>query len=190
MTPAPGGLLDGQRRPRAVQLVAGADWYVVEAGRFDLVGRGDVSEADLRAVHRELPGAIFVCVWRPRPLEDVLPPSRPFISRRIAKASKAAGTLHPKLQWVARGARVAVLPGLGVRWVDGERFYKSGDSVPLPWTNPRIEMTVMRPAELNRAMREAIGPEGPSRAGRPDLPQVAAADRTGADRFRRGGRAG
>jgi hypothetical protein len=170
--PPPGGLANGQRRARAVQLVAGADWYVAEKERFDFVGRGDVSEADLRSVQRELPEAIFVCVWRPRPVEELLPPGRSLGTRRIAKAMRSAGAVRPKLQWVAKGARVAVLPGVGVRFVDGERFYVAGETVPLPWTSPRIEMVVMRSAELSRAMREVIGPDGPYRAGRPDLPAV------------------
>jgi len=109
----PGGLVDGQRRGRVVQLVAAADWYLAEQGRFDFVGRGDVSEADLRAVNRELPGAVFACVWRPKPIEELLPPGRAFTSRRLAKASKAAGAVRPKLEWVAKGARIAVLPGRG-----------------------------------------------------------------------------
>jgi hypothetical protein len=162
----PGGLMDGQRRGRAVQLVGGADWYIAEKGRFDFVGRGDVSEADLRAVSRERPEAVFACVWRPRPIEDLVPPGRAFAAhaRRLAKVSRAVGSVRPKLAWVAKGARIAVLPGMGVRWVDGERFYPPGESVPLPWTNPPIELLTVRPSQLAQAMREAIGPDGPRRA--------------------------
>ena len=46
------------RRPaaaRALQIVGGADWYIAEKGRFDFVGRGDISEADMRAVHQSCP---------------------------------------------------------------------------------------------------------------------------------------
>lgn len=167
----PGGLVDGQRRGRAVQLVAGADWYIAEKGRFDFVGRGDVSEADLRAVNRERPEAVFACVWRPKPIEDLVPPGRALATRRLAKMSRAASVVRPKLGSVAKGARVAVLPGVGVRWVDGERFYPPGETVPLPWTNPPIELITMRPAQLALAMRDAIGPDGPSRATRPDPPE-------------------
>jgi hypothetical protein len=164
----PGGLLDRQRRPRVIRLVGGADWYLVGPGRFDLVGSGDVSEADLRAVRRDLGGgALFVCVAKPQPLEKFLG-KVPWGTRRIARSSNANTPTRPKLRWVAEGARLAVLPELGTVWVDGEHLFTVGEPVPLPWTEPLVELAVVRPPAVYAAMKAIVGADGPKRARLPD----------------------
>lgn len=163
--PAPGGLVDLQRRPRPRHVVGGAHWYVVEPGRFDFVGEGDVSEADLLAVAAELGGraAVFVCVAQPKLAEDVLG-RHSWGLRRLRWADRLKKPLAPRLAWVARGARVAVLPERGPVWVDGERLFSPGELVPLPWTDPLVSLVVVRPGEVLSAMRQAVGPAGPRRA--------------------------
>jgi hypothetical protein len=160
-------LVDRQRRPKAIRLVAKADWYLVCTGRFDLVGSGDVSDADLQSVHRELgAGGVFVCVAKPPPLEQYLP-QHSWGTRRISRAFKASTPLHPKLQWVARGARLAVLPDVGSVWVDGEHLFTVGERVPLTWTDPLVELTVVRPPTVYAAMKAMVGVHGPKRATLP-----------------------
>jgi hypothetical protein len=160
----PGGLRDGQVRPRTAQLVGASDWYVVEEGRFDFVGRGEVSEADLLAVGREIPGGVFVCVRQPKPLEEVLGERR-IGTRRLRLAARMRRAPAPRLRWVARGARVAVLPGGRLVFVDGEHLFKEGEKVPLPWTSPAVSLVVLRPRALYRVMREVAGRDGPKVAG-------------------------
>ncbi len=160
----PGGLTDGQRRPRAQRLGVNLDWYVAAAGRFERVGSGDVSDDDLRAVGRELgEAAVFVCVAKPKPLETHL--RKPGVgTRRITRSSRLTGKVPPKARWVARGARVAVLPSKGTVWVDDEHLFKPGERVPLPWTDPPVELVVVRPAAVYAAMKAAMGRNGPKRA--------------------------
>lgn len=168
LTSPPGGLLDQQRRPRPLQLAGNLDWYLVSAGRFQRVGSGDVSEADLGAVHRELgAGAVFVCVAKPAPLEAYLPKSRT-ATKRISRSSRQSQLQQPKLRWVARGARLAVLPDLGAVWVDDEHLFKAGETVPLPWTDPPVALVVVRPATVFAAMKAVLGTKGPRRAAPPD----------------------
>jgi hypothetical protein len=100
------------------------------------------------------------------PLEKILGKST-WGTRRLARSSKLTVPTHPKLAWVARGARVAVLPGLGTVWVDDEHLFKAGERVPLPWTSPAIELVVVRPAAVRLAMKAAIGHDGPKRATLP-----------------------
>jgi hypothetical protein len=163
----PAGLLDQQRRPRAVRLVAQADWYLIGPGRFDLVGSGDVSEPDLRAVHREIgEGGVFVCVAKPPPLEQYLP-KQPWRARRVSRTFQRAMPVRPKLRWVARGARLAVLPDAGTVWVDGEHLFPVGEPVPLTWTDPLVELVVVRPSSLYVTMKALVGTNGPNRASLP-----------------------
>jgi len=163
----PGGLLDQQRRPKALRLVGKADWYVICMGRFDLVGSGDVSDADLRSVHGDLgEGGVFVCVAKPQPLEHYLP-KHAWGTRRISRAFRQSTPLYPKLRWVARGARLAVLPDVGTVWVDGEHLFTVGEPVPLTWTDPLVELTVVRPPTVYAAMKAIVGPNGPKRATLP-----------------------
>lgn len=160
----PGGLTDRQRRPKELRLGGNLDWYLVAEGHFDRVGSGDVSADDLQAVARELgDGAVFVCVAKPKQLESYL--AKPAIgTRRITNSSKLAGKTPPKARWVARGARLAVLPSQGTVWVDDERLFKPGERVPLPWTDPAVELVVVRPATVYAAMKAVMGPKGPKRA--------------------------
>ena len=162
--PPPGGLSDQQHRPRPLRLGENLDWYVVSAGRFERVGSGDVSDEDLRSVARELGDtAVFVCVAKPVPLEAYLSKAQ-LGTRRITRSSRAKVRSSPKLRWVATGARLAVLPGRGTVWVDDEHLFKVGEAVPLPWTDPPVELVVVRPAAVYAAMRVALGRDGPTRA--------------------------
>lgn len=136
---------------------------MVAAGRFDFVGRGEVSEADLRAVGAELPDGAFVCVRQPKPVEEVLGATR-LGTRRLRLAASLRRRGSPRLRWVARGARVAVLPGGRVVWVDGERLFDEGEMVPLPWTSPGVSLVVVRPDAVYRVLREVVGPGGPKQA--------------------------
>ena len=168
ITPPPGGLLEGQRRPRLIRLAGHVDWYVAARGRFELVGSGDVSDADLRSVHDELRDtAVFVCVARPVPLEHYLPRAN-VGTKRITRSSRLKVPTRPKLRWVAKGARLAVLPDQGTVWVDDEHLFKVGEVVPLPWTDPLVELVVVRPAAVYAAMKAVLGPKGPKRAALSD----------------------
>jgi hypothetical protein len=168
MITPPGGMLDNQRRARVIRLVGMADWYLVTPGLFDMVGSGDVSDADLRAVYRELgEGGVFVCVGKPKPVEVVLGRRGDWGTKRITQSTRRSAPIRPKLRWVAQGARVAVLPELGPVWVDGERLFDVGERVPLPWTVPDVAMFVVRPATVLQAMRKVVGSGGPKRAGLP-----------------------
>jgi hypothetical protein len=163
----PGGLLDQQRRPKAIRLVGEADWYLVASGSFDLLGSGDVSEADLRSVHRELRDTgVFICVAKPAPLEKYLG-KQAWGIRRLNWSAKVKTPTRPKLRWVAQGARIAVLPEVGTVWVDDEHLFTAGEPVPLPWTDPPVELTVVRPRTVYVAMKSVIGPDGPKRANLP-----------------------
>ena len=136
----------------------------MQQGRFELLGSGDVSDADLRSVHRELRDTgVFVCVAKPVPLEKYLPKAN-FGTRRISRSSNTALPTRPKLRWVAKGARLAVLPQAGSVWVDDEHLFKVGEVVPLPWTDPAVELVVVRPATVYAAMKSIVGAKGPKRA--------------------------
>ncbi|MHB1508384.1 MAG: hypothetical protein ACYCST_05450 [Acidimicrobiales bacterium] len=160
----PGHLVDGQRRPRAARLAGATDWYLAAAGRFELVGSGDVSAADLSSVHDDLGWAgVFVCVAKPAGLESRL--AAPDLgTRRITASSRRAVPARPKVAWVASGARLAVLPDVGSVWVDCEHLFRSGEIVPLPWTDPVVTLLVTRPGTIRTAIRSALGKEGPRRA--------------------------
>jgi hypothetical protein len=167
VTQPPGGLVDSQRRARSLRLVDRADWYLVKKGSFELLGTGDVSEADLGSVHRELRASgVFVCVAKPPPLERYLG-KQPWGVRRLSFSSRVNSPAGPKLRWVALGARLAVLPDLGAVWVDDEHLFPAGEQVPLPWTNPPVALIVVRPRTLYAAMKAMIGPGGPKRASPP-----------------------
>ncbi|MGH9296639.1 MAG: hypothetical protein ACRDZP_01520 [Acidimicrobiales bacterium] len=163
----PGGLVAGQLRPKVVRLVKGADWYAIGPGRFDQVGAGDLSMKDIEAVGSDLPTSpwtAFVCVARPREVEDVLGPKNNFGLKRITWSARQKGPMAPTLAAVARGARIALLPGTGVVWVDSERLFARDDSVPLPWTDPLVSMKVVRPKVVREALRREIGPHARRRA--------------------------
>jgi hypothetical protein len=165
--PPPGGLVEGQRRPKVLRLVRGGDWYVADRGRFEKIGSGDLSVRDLKAVRADLresagADAVFVCVARPREVEQVL--THRWGTRRITWSTRLKKPIAPKLAWVARGARLALLPGDGIVWVDGERLFTPGETVPLPWTDPPVELKVVRPKTVRTALKTAVGPKGPRRA--------------------------
>ncbi len=116
-------------------------------------------------VHAELGAAgVFVCVAKARELDELLPRWMRTTRRRITQADRLGAPIPPKLNWVARGARVAVLPEFGTVWVDDEHLFRPGELVPLPWTDPLVELTVVRPAAVLVAMRDILGPGGPKRA--------------------------
>ncbi|MGO9558982.1 MAG: hypothetical protein ACLPQS_08420 [Acidimicrobiales bacterium] len=172
MNSPPGGLVDGQRRPRVLRLAKAVDWYIVDIGRFELVGTGDVSMRDVKAVRADMkeagsPLAVFVCVARPREIEEVIGKKsllNTWSLKRITWSENQGKPIAPKLASVARGARLALLPDQGLVWVDGEHLFKPGETVPLPWTDPPVELLVVRPRTVLAALRTAIGPKGPERA--------------------------
>lgn len=161
--------MPGQRRPRVLRLAGPVDWYVADVGRFERLGSGDVSVRDMKAVRADLersagPDAVFVCVARPKEIEDVLGPKGRFGTRRITWSTRLKAPIAPKVAWVARGSRLALLPGRGIVWVDAERLFTAGETVPLPWTEPPVELEVVRPRAVLAALRTAVGPSGPRRA--------------------------
>jgi hypothetical protein len=167
--PPPGGLVEGQRRPRVLRIATGVDWYVVDAGRFERIGSGDLSVRDMKAVRADLQEsasskAVFVCVARPREVEDVIGRQHRWGMRRITWSTRLAKPIAPNVAAVARGARLALLPDVGLAWVDGEKIFRSGEAVPLPWTDPPVELPVVRPRQVRAVMKAAIGPKGPNRA--------------------------
>ena len=132
------------------------------------VGSGDVSLRDLDAVRGDLwavgrQRAVFVCVARPREIEEVLGKNR-FGTKRLTWSERLRSPIRPTVSSVARGARLALLPGRGLVWVDGEHLFKQGETVPLAWMEPPVELEVVRPGVVKKALRAALGPSGPQRA--------------------------
>ncbi len=153
--PLPAGLVAGQKRRRAEQLVAECDWYVVEPARFAYLATGDVSLDDLERLALAEPMALFVCVRVAKGPEEVLSSSR-FVTRRLRLAARLRPARSPRQRWVARGARVAVLPEKGVVWVDRERLFRRSEHVSLPWTDPPVSLPVVRVPEVRAAMRQVV----------------------------------
>jgi hypothetical protein len=169
----PGGLYDSTRRPRRLRVVSYGNWYLAAPGILQKVGFGELALADLEAVYRDLGDKVFVAHPKPHPLEDYLSPGRPTSKRRPWGMRRqrfygAAGAPAPSLGAVARGAQVAVVPGVGPVWVDGVRLFKPGEIAPLPWTDPLVELRVVRPRQLEKAIVAAIGPHGPKRVTLPE----------------------
>jgi hypothetical protein len=174
MKPPPGGLVDGQRRPRVLRIAGAVDWYLADRNRFERLGSGDLSMQDIQAVQADLgvadgSKAVFVCVSRPKEIEEILGQGRGarWGTRRITWSTRLGEPIAPSRGAVARGARVALLPGRGLVWVDGERLFSRDETVPLPWTDPLVELAVVRPREVRRALRQAVGAKGPRRAALP-----------------------
>jgi len=177
----PGGLVDGQRRPRRLQVNGGGPWFLAALGRFERVGAGDLSLTDLVAVEAELGDGVFVALPLRRSLQEYLEANRPSPRshrastpamgpvRRLQRYDQLRDNVPPTVNAVARAAQVAVLPNLGAVWVDGHHLFQPGERTPLPWTEPRVELTVVRPATVRSALREAIGRGGPRRAADADL---------------------
>lgn len=172
MIEIPGGLYDSTRRPRRLRVVSYGNWYLAAPGILQKVGFGELALADLEAVYRELGKKVFVAHPEPHPIENYLS-SRPTVGSRRTwglRRQKFYGEAEaplPSLGAVARGAQVAVLPGIGPVWVDGVRLFKPGEMAPLPWTEPLVELRVVRPKQLQKAMVAAIGPDGPKRVTPP-----------------------
>jgi hypothetical protein len=171
----PGGLYDSTRRPRRLRVVSYGNWFLAAPGILQQVGFGELALEDLEAVYRDLGGKVFVAHPEPHPMENYLS-SGPAVGRRRTfgmrrqKFYGEAGAPLPSLGAVARGAQVAVLPEVGPVWVDGVRLFKPGEIAPLPWTDPLVELRVVRPRELQKAMLAVIGPNGPKRVTPPEGP--------------------
>ena len=171
MIPIPGGLFDSTRRPRRLQVVSYGDWYLAGAGLFAKVGFGELALADLEAVYADLGERVFLAHPQRRPLTDYLARGpepgqgqRPrFGFRRVYSEEHRGMIERPSVAAVARGAQVAVLPGRGPVWVDDEHLFQPDERAPLPWTEPLVEMTVVRPKVVIAAIRRVIGPGGPTR---------------------------
>lgn len=162
MIEIPGGLHDSTRRPRHLRVVSNGNWYLAGAGMLAKVGFGELALADLQAVQAELGERVFLAHPEVRPIEKYLT-GPPRLNRRLRWYEKLSSPPQPSLAAVARGAQVAVLPGSGVVWVDDEKVFRAGETVPLPWTKPPVELLVVRPRTVMAAMRQVIGPGGPKR---------------------------
>lgn len=161
---APGGLVEGRKLPRRLQVSGGGPWFVASRGTLARVGAGDLSLADLEAVRRDLGDSVFVALPVARLLQQHLPAEDKWGTKRLRHYEKRRDRADPTAAALARGAQVAVLPDAGIVWVDGEKLFKAGEPVALPWTDPEVALQVVRPRTVRRAMRAAIGPRGPKRA--------------------------
>lgn len=163
----PAGLIEGRRLPKRLRVNGGGPWFLAAEGAFELVGRGDLSHANLLAVQEDLRGRVFVSLPFTRPLEEFLEKPNSllsgYVARRMRRVENSRSRQQPSVAAVARGAQVAVVPDLGVVWVDTHRIFKPGERAPLPWTEPLVELVVVRPRELRTAMERVIGPHGPKR---------------------------
>ena len=163
----PGGLVEGRRLPKRLRVNGGGPWYLAAAGTFERVGHGDLSLGNLQAVLADLGGRVFVSLPAQRSLQDYLgspqSPLNKYVGWRLRRYEGTKQNLQPTVAAIARGAQVAVLPDLGIVWVDSHRLFRPGETVPLPWTEPLVEMVAIRSRDLQRAMRTAIGEGGPKR---------------------------
>jgi hypothetical protein len=162
----PGGLHDSTRRPRQLRVVSNGDWYLAAAGTLAKVGFGELALADLEAVYGDLGERVFAAHPQVRPLEQYIGGSK-WLLRRIRWYEGLSAPPLPTVAAVARGAQVAVMPGVGVVWVDGEHVFRDGETVPLPWTDPPVELQVVRPKAVTAVMRHVIGRGGPKRVQPP-----------------------
>lgn len=161
MVQAPGGLFDSTRRPRRLRVVSNGDWYLAGPGLLEKVGFGELALSDLEAVRADLGDRAFLAHPEVRPLADYLRGSSR-LPRRL-RADRLTEPVSPSLAAVARGAQVAVLPELGIVWVDGEGIFKRYSEVPLAWTDPLISLPVVQARRVIACMRRIIGPGGPRR---------------------------
>lgn len=167
MIEIPGGLHDSTRRPRHLRVVSNGNWYLAAPAMLVKVGFGELALDDLRSVAEELGRRVFVAHPEVRSIERYLPRSG-WLVRRLHWYEGMAAPPLPTLAAVARGAQVAVVPEQGVVWVDGEGAFRPGEVVPLPWTDPLVELPVMRPRQLAAVMRGVIGAGGPKRVQPPE----------------------
>ncbi len=169
MLRVPAALIDGRRLPRRLQVSGGGPWYLAGPGSFERVGAGDLSYADLKEVEAELGKAILVALPLLRSLQDYLTGEAPGRTgsksslittgalRRIQRFEDTREKMPPTVSSVARAAQVAILPDLGPVWVDRHRLFRPGERATLHWTEPRVELDVVRPSTVRAALREVIG---------------------------------
>ncbi len=162
MSQIPGGLADSTRRPRRLRVVSNGEWFLAAAGSLQKVGFGELALADLEAVRDDLGDRVFLAHPEIRSIEQILGGATR-VPRRMRWYDRMKNPIQPTVAAVARGAQVAVLPEVGVVWVDGEGIFHEGDTVPLPWTEPPVVMRVARPRSVTSVMRRVIGPGGPKR---------------------------
>jgi hypothetical protein len=181
MLSVPAALVDGRKLARKLAVSGGGPWYLAGPGTFYRVGSGDLSYADLRAVGPELTERVLVALPRLSSLQEYLggagkaQSTRPLdahrsgmgIRARLHRYEQVRDGIPPTVNAVARAAQVAVLPDLGPVWVDSRRLFRPGEKTSLPWTEPHVELPVVRPSQVRSAMREAIGRGGPRRASEP-----------------------
>jgi hypothetical protein len=168
----PGGLHDSTRRPRRLRVVSNGSWYLAAPGLLAKVGFGELALADLEAVFADLGERVFLAHPEVKPIERYLTGSAR-LGRRLRWYERLSEPPQPSLAAVARGAQVAVLPAggpgpSGVLWVDGERAFHEGETVPLPWTDPPVALRVIRPRAVAAVMRAVVGPGGPKRVQAPE----------------------
>lgn len=157
------GLVEGRKLPRRLQVSGGGPWFLAATGSLRRVGAGDLGFSDLGSVAEKLGDRVFVALPVPRLEADPLASDSPWAIRRSQRMQRRRLALPPTVAALARGAQVAVLPGVGVVWVDSARLFRHGEVVPLPWTDPRVSLPVVRPRQIREAMRRSIGPGGPKR---------------------------
>jgi hypothetical protein len=155
---------DGKKLPRRLQVSGGGPWFLAGPGSFRRVGAGDLSAADLHAVHAELGERVLVAMPAPRSLQQYLGAKANWGMRRVRRYERLIANVPPSVAAVARGAQVAVLPDLGPVWVDNQHLFRAGDTATLPWTEPVVSLVVVKPRRVRDAIRGVIGPKGPKRA--------------------------
>ncbi len=140
-------------------------WFVAAPGIFDTAGTGDLSFENLQTIHADLRDRVFVSLSAPKELRRYVGTQNKWAIFRVRlnRYERLPSQVRPKVATVAKGAQVAVLPGIGPVWVDGHRLFHEGETVPLPWTDPLVSLVVVRPRTVVKAMRKAIGPNGPKR---------------------------
>ena len=179
MLPVPAALVDGRKLPRRLQVSGGGPWFLAGPGSFERVGSGDLSLADLKAVEAELGDRVLVALPLLRSFQEHLSKkaessqgvglfaSLGAIRRHLQHYEQVRDNAPPRVSAVARGAQVAVLPRFGPVWVDGHRLFRQGETATLPWTQPRVQLTVVRPSTVRAAMREVIARQPPRRDAEP-----------------------
>jgi hypothetical protein len=171
---APAGLVDGQKHPRRLQVSGGGPWFLADSGHLERVGSGDLSLADLKAIEAELGERVFVGVPRQRSLYEYMTGKAPRKgdhrasvgmgpTQRLRRFEELRDNSPPTVVGLARAAQVAVLPGVGPVFVDSYRLFRPGELASLPWTDPRVELPVVRPSALRSALRTVVGRRHPWR---------------------------
>ena len=141
----------------------GGPWFVAAKGSLFRLGAGDLSMADLIELQGLLDGRALVALPVARSLQEYLPKADRWGIGRLQRYERLRDRRPPSVGALARGAQVAVLPGEGIVWVDAQRIFRPGEVAPLPWTDPPVELTAVRPGQVLRALRAVIGTAGPKR---------------------------